>query len=910
MVLILALFVMFMHTYTVLTVHNMIACPRCDDIFSTVARMIAHLGKIHSNEANFKVVCNLRTQGTCYSVFRSFASYKTHMHRYHSLYLMTNTGEQTSFVTEIICCVCNSTSVPSLTALTSHYRDHCNEGLSVPCIVKRCNRVFDVFSSYTAHMSRMHRNVSLLNIRDEVKCQKAVTLLPEDDHMCTMDLEEDSDATGSGSSVKSSDLSANIALMFLKMKALYCLSDATVQAIIDDFSNVSYISSLIVEEHVASICAKYNLPHSAVAEFCDAANSSTWNDAMTELNSDFRRTSYYKRLFPYISPNEYKFSDDSANTDSFQYISVIDTLKVVLKNDDVRTQILNPEASAEGHLRSFRDGAVYKNHPIFSQHPYAIEIVVYADEFEVVNPLGPHKKKHKIMAFYFTLGNFHSTCKSQKSCMFLLALCRSIHINKYGFEPIALRFNEEIEVLETSGIAVDGYPHEMHGAVAFIAGDNLNSHMIGGYNACFSPKVLYPCRFCLTTNSEMQEILFVDEMSVRTRHSYDQHVSAMQQNGNELPCFGIRRKSTFISGSFHVVDGLPPDIMHDLLEGVVPFEMSLVLKYCISKGYFTVEEVNSILASWRYGPLDKANKPVLLSATFGETIKQNAGRMWCLLRLFPLMVGSRVPDGDKYWQFLLELKDIVELVFAPHLAVGHVLMLQTKVQDHLHSFRKLFPEKQLKPKQHFMLHYSQSMFVFGPLRKCWCMRFEAKHHYFSRLMRVVNNFKHVCKTLAERHQMSLAYLLASKSIFVEHDMSVSATVDVDMNFMSESVVDLLHQNNISMCHTLHQCRFVKFNGVVYHCNMYVVLDVVNDTPVFGQIEAIFVQNVKSVFLLKKCTSEYDSHLSAYQICVTDEIAVCSIDQLLDYYPLSAYIVNLHRFVVLKNFVYSRSQFDY
>ena len=39
---------------------------------------------------------------------------------------MANAGEQASFVREIICCVF-CTSLSSLTALTSHYRDHCNE---------------------------------------------------------------------------------------------------------------------------------------------------------------------------------------------------------------------------------------------------------------------------------------------------------------------------------------------------------------------------------------------------------------------------------------------------------------------------------------------------------------------------------------------------------------------------------------------------------------------------------------------------------------------------------------------------------------------------------------------------------------------------------------------------------------
>jgi len=274
-------------------------------------------------------------------------------------------------------------------------------------------------------------------------------------------------------------VSKNIGLLFLKMKAQYCLSDAMVQAIIDDFSEVCCVSTLIVKERIDSLCEKYNLPSSAAAEFYDAADSGSWKDVMTELNTNCRRTAFYKRSFPYVSPNEYKFSDDCRNTDSFQYVSVIDTLKAVLNSDDVRTQILNPDTVAEGHLRSFRDGMLYKNNPIFGQTQCGIEVVLYSDEFEIVNPLGPHKKKHKIMAFYFTLGNLHSTCKSQKSSMFLLALCKSVHIQKYGFEPVAFHFNEEMLVLENSGITVDGYPHKLYGALAFIAGDNLNKRKKG-----------------------------------------------------------------------------------------------------------------------------------------------------------------------------------------------------------------------------------------------------------------------------------------------------------------------------------------------------------------------------------------------------------------------------------------------
>jgi len=33
---------------------------------------------------------------------------------------------------------------------------------------------------------------------------------------------------------------------------------------------------------------------------------------------------------------------------------------------------------------------------------------------------------------------------------------------------------------------------------------------------------------------------------------------------------------------FSIIGGLPHDVMHDLLEGVLPYEMKLLLKYLIS----------------------------------------------------------------------------------------------------------------------------------------------------------------------------------------------------------------------------------------------------------------------------------------------------------------------------------------
>ena len=50
----------------------------------------------------------------------------------------------------------------------------------------------------------------------------------------------------------------------------------------------------------------------------------------------------------------------------------------------------------------------------------------------------------------------------------------------------------------------------------------------------------------------------------------------------------------------------------------------------------------------------------------------------------------------------------------------------------------------------------------------WTMRFEAKHHYFKRLVGTINDFKNIELSLARRHQALQAYLLQSSFGTLEH----------------------------------------------------------------------------------------------------------------------------------------------
>jgi hypothetical protein len=66
---------------------------------------------------------------------------------------------------------------------------------------------------------------------------------------------------------------------------------------------------------------------------------------------------------------------------------------------------------------------------------------------------------------------------------------------------------------------------------------------------------------------------------------------------------------------FSVVNGLPHDVLHDLFEGIVKYELLLFLPYCLSKGYFTITDFKSRLQGYDFGPEDKPIPSVLMTDT-------------------------------------------------------------------------------------------------------------------------------------------------------------------------------------------------------------------------------------------------------------------------------------------------------
>lgn len=98
---------------------------------------------------------------------------------------------------------------------------------------------------------------------------------------------------------------------------------------------------------------------------------------------------------------------------------------------------------------------------------------------------------------------------------------------------------------------------------------------------------------------------------MRTRAGHDRHCQLVQTDPNLASTYGVKRASILNqSRYFHVVDGLDLDVMHDQLEGVLPFEIKLLLKKFVrEQDFFTLDTLNERITKFDYGLPDLSNKP-------------------------------------------------------------------------------------------------------------------------------------------------------------------------------------------------------------------------------------------------------------------------------------------------------------
>ncbi len=175
---------------------------------------------------------------------------------------------------------------------------------------------------------------------------------------------------------------------------------------------------------------------------------------------------------------------------------------------------------------------------------------------------------------------------------------------------------------------------------------NLGAHSLAGFQKSFV--VDKPCRFCLANREDIQTFeVRQGVFHLRTVQDHNRTVNEVKRTEPPQAIDGVKGDCILKRLEyFETIKDFPPDLLHDLFEGIIPLELILCFQTFTAKKYFDLDELNSAIRSFPYKFGDKTNKPqqILQCSQLKGSLGGNGHENWTLLRLLPLIIGKRIPE--------------------------------------------------------------------------------------------------------------------------------------------------------------------------------------------------------------------------------------------------------------------------
>jgi hypothetical protein len=767
--------------------------------------------------------------------------------------------------------------------------------------------MFTNFRYLKAHLEKAHSHLI-----DGTFAASNVKLDTDNTNNCVQSCEEQTRSVGeysmdvdhNDSFSESINLTSSFMTFIGQLQSKANLSLANIQVItenmqvfLNDFAEFSCSKVRELSSNVSS------MPLDQCINNCitDISNLTT---CILPVDSDHKRWGYMKTSGFLLEPvqiklgtrNEKKYvaalgrRDEVIVDDTMQYVPLEQLLGMIMLDNKSSKLISDFRKQCCEHddeiIKHFFHTQTFKQHPFFSRYTDAFALHLYTDGFEVTNPLGSHTSVHKMEALYLIVQNFPSECQSKLSNIFLVAMWYAMDVKKYGYDQILAPVINSLKQLESEqGVLVTmrGTQLLVRASLVMVSADNLGFNSLFGFSESFN--ALKFCRFCETTRMQAERCFTEDQFVMRTRVSYDTAVSQLNLPGHIWSETGIKRGCILNQlNHFHVTTNMCVDSMHDLLEGVAPYELSLILEQLRIAGFITLDQLNTAVIGFDYGLADVGSRPPEINSL--TSLRMSASEMWCFVRNLPLFIGHFIPRDEPHWKLLLIFLDICDIVFSPATSKNLCSYLSHLIAEHHSLFKEIFPNNALIPKHHFMIHYPQCLLKSGPSVRYWAMRFEARHNFFKELGRISRCYKNICKTLAKRFQFSLAFNLMTEQLHPPLER-VGTSTEVTVFSLSADIVQLITDTlRLSNQDTIFTLKSVDVGHYTYREGCVVILSVNNATPEFGSVIKIFNVDRKNYLVIKKFqTCHYDDHFHAYVITQSNQLQIVLLNCLKDFVPL-------------------------
>lgn len=513
----------------------------------------------------------------------------------------------------------------------------------------------------------------------------------------------------------------------------------------------------------------------------------------TDYSTRYKRDKAYEKIPTFVPPEEMMLGLrwsmvrlKEAHTAvprlvpcTFQYVSIIETIKSLFNREDFRNEFSRPKHQCmEGVYEDFCCGSTFQRNPLFMSTENCLQIQIATDDFEVANPLGSKATLHKICAVYFIIRNMPLKFRSKVDNIYLIMLCNTDDTKtKYtDFNDLWRVVLHEISQLE-NGIQINGL--QIKGTVTNLTYDNLGANTCLGFVENFSTSS-HVCRFCMCDQVQRKTLCIEVPELMRTMENYRLHLEIIDDSTkvDYKQTKGIKRYCILNNlNYFNIFDNPSVDIMHDLNEGVFLFLMKHLFKYLIAAKVTTEEKLVRAVQYYDYGYLNKSNVPSALNLEKGN-LNQNASQSKCLLLNLPFTFIAEKKNRklEDVWICVTSLLKISQIVYSTRVEEADIVSLEDAIKIHLSSMQTTFGID-LTAKHHFLTHYPNVFRKMGPLKPMSSMRFESKHQVCKGFANDANNFININKTVATRHQQ---YMSGVQNSYVDQ-ISCGKSKQIDIN---------------------------------------------------------------------------------------------------------------------------------
>lgn len=440
---------------------------------------------------------------------------------------------------------------------------------------------------------------------------------------------------------------------------------------------------------------------------------------------------------------------------TFQYISILETLQMLFMNKDFNSLYIDYNEKLihdeiENVYKTFNSGSIFNQNDFFRINPYALQIQLSVDDFEICHVFGNKSTVHKVRGVLLHIKNMPPQLLSMTSNIFVVALANANDMKEFsdGFDQILNLIVKEIKFLESEGLKISE-DKIIKGTLVNFSFDNLGGNECFGFFLSFNKN--HYCRMCTSTRTECQYQVHDNPTKHRKIADYN---SYFERKEVAVEDFGYKKYCVLNNiDNFNILTNWSVDVMHDIHEGLIVFLLENIYKFVINNGILTEYELSSRILNFNYGILNTKNRPsrfTITRAGFGLT----AAQLYCVMQCTPFILIDFKNQLASVWDSVESLLQIMQIIFSTSIPYHHIDRLETVLNTHLSSMIKNFQIK-LKPKHHFSLHYPETIKRMGPIIYNWTMRSEAKNKELISYIRGSNCFINVSKTIAYQHQIQV-----------------------------------------------------------------------------------------------------------------------------------------------------------